>query len=478
MSRSIMSPIEKISRPNNPQKSAVNNALIAVQDIVHASGVDINTEPYGLGGSARLGSVRVDPAVKLLQNITWRGFFNAEEYRSSSLSTNPILKGREVNPNNASLNKRAMSPGARPRSANATVNNFKERIGTHEMEGEPDPMEEALNDMVNRAEDLWEDTKVPPADRKFYRESLCKGPPAGIEQCQELANYIIMLKSHRKATVTVLRAIEIREFAVAKCLDLLYAVNRKASRLANNSRETVRDLATTKDSITLVFQEEFVAVLRDVQLATLNVIRQIQLWRRNLWRPHPFVYQKEGHRDCNYMLKIASDLSVLRLDVYMEVLKGIPLMEKDLICIVFPDADGKHTTKGSQPVRPVSSRKPSRVAGGGPVSAPFGSDADMNYSYSVDGSPQGKGVFPSSSGTPGAEDAPELSEPLYEVDYDSPLRESFFLDRDLDELKIAAKVVSEEAKLQQVLNTEQRALREKKVFIPLLRMKTVGKKKK
>jgi hypothetical protein len=65
---------------------------------------------------------------------------------------------------------------------------------------------------------------------------------------------------------------------------------------------------------------------------------------------------------------------------------------------------------------------------------------------------------------------------LYEVDYDSPLRESFFLDRDLDELRIAAKVVSEEAKLQQALSTEQRALREKKVFIPLLRMKTVGKK--
>ncbi len=493
--RSVMSPIEKISRPNNPQLNSLNNALVAVQDIVHASGVDIPTEPFGLGGAARLGSVRVDPAVKLLQNITWRGFFNAEECRSSSVA-NPVLKGREVNPANAHLGKRTASPGGRPRSANSTVHGFKERTGTHELEGEPDPMEEAFNDMVNRTEDLWEDTKVPQADRKFYRESLCKGPPAGIEQCQELANYIIVLKLHRKATVAVLRAIQIREFAVSKCLDLLYAINRKASRLANNrveqqnSRETVRDLAGTKDSITLVFQEEFVATLRDVQLATLNVIRQIQLWRRNLWRPHPFVYQKEGHGECNYMLKMVSDLSVLRLDVYMDVLKGVPLLEKDLTCIVFPD--GKQGARGSsRPVRPPSTRRPAPTSGdrGVPVSVSFGGDGDVEYTYSADNSPV-RGA--PSSGARGTAASPELhdqdreqgqgqeqeqeQEPLYEVDYDSPLRESFFLDRDLDELRIAAKVVSEEAKLQQALSTEQRALREKKVFIPLLRMKTVGKK--
>lgn len=475
-----MSQIERVSRPPNPKLNSVNNALVAVQDIVHASGVDINTEPYGLGYVARLGSVRVDPAVKLLQNITWRGFFNAEEYRSSSLSA-PVLKGREVNPANAQSTKRAMSPGARPRSANATLrSSLKERIGTHELEGESDPMEEAFNDMVGRAEDLWEETKVPLADRKFYRESLCKGPPAGIEQCQELANYIIMLKSHRKATVAVLRAIETREFAVSKCLDLLYAINRKASRLANNraeqhnGRESVRDLAGAKDSITLVFQEELVAILRDVQLATLSVIRQIQLWRRNLWRPHPFVYQKEGQRECNYMLKIVSDLSVLQLEVYMDVLKGVPLSEKDLLCILFPD--GKSPVRASPAGRPASSssRKPP-PAGGGPLSVSFGGDVDMDYSYSVDGSPA-DGRVPSSSAY-GTDDAPELHEPLDGVEYDSHLRETFFLDRDLDELKTAAKVVSEEAKLQQALNTEQRALREKKVFIPLLRMKPVGKKK-
>ena len=71
MSRSL-SPLEKYSRPPDPQKNSLKNALSTVQDIVHASGVDIPTEPVGLGGGARLGSVRVDPAAKLLQNITWR----------------------------------------------------------------------------------------------------------------------------------------------------------------------------------------------------------------------------------------------------------------------------------------------------------------------------------------------------------------------------------------------------------------------
>ena len=363
------------------------------------------------------------------------------------IASNPILKGKEVNPANAM--KRSSSPGTRPRSANASIRAVRERIGTHEhhdMEGGNDPMEEVFHGMVARVEDLWEEIKIPHADRKFYRESLCKSPPTGVEQCQELANYIVMLKYHRKSTVAVLRAIEIREFALSKCLDLLYAINRKAQRAANHqrttglvgeSRETVRDLVVVKgvDSITQVLQEELVAVLRDVQLATLNVVRLIQLWRRNLWRPHPFVYQKDGKNDVNYMLKIGTDLNVLGLEVYMNTLKGVPLFEKDLICILFTKSS--NSSSSSQGKRSTSRNTPTTVSNGakrmgGTGGASFTND-DLEYSYSPsDGlSPSNEAFHPSSSGNrgdigDGYDDAPEM-EPLEEgVEYDSPLRESFF----------------------------------------------------
>ena len=419
------------------------------------------------------------------------------------IASNPILKGKEVNPANA-MKRSSSSPGTRPRSANASIRTVRERIGIHEhhdMEGDNDPMEEVFHEMVARVEDLWEEIKIPQADRKFYRESLCKGPPTGVEQCQELANYIIMLKLHRKSTVGVLRAIEIREFALSKCLDLLYAINRKAQRVANHqrttglvvgeSRETVRDLVTGKgiDSITQVLQEELVTVLRDVQLATLNVIRLIQLWRRNLWRPHPFVYQKDGKNDVNYMLKIGTDLNVLGLEVYMNTLKGVPLFEKDLLCILFTKNSHNSSSSSSSYGKRSSSLRNTpttasngtkRINGTGGVS--FTND-DLEYSYSPSEglSPSHEAFQPSSSGNRGDggyDDVPEMELLEEGVEYDSPLRESFFLDRDLEELKIAANVVMEEAKLQHALHTEQRALMEKKVFIPLLRTtKAVSKKK-
>ena len=152
MSRS-MSPIERMSRPTNPKLSAANNALLAVQDIVHASGLDIPTEPYGLGSTARLSSVRVDPAVKLLQNITWRGFFNPQEYRTSSLVATPILKGKEVDPSNTVKRASQGGHGTRPRSANASVRTLRERAaagGAHEVPDgvDSDPMDDVFDDMV------------------------------------------------------------------------------------------------------------------------------------------------------------------------------------------------------------------------------------------------------------------------------------------------------------------------------------------
>jgi hypothetical protein len=325
-----------------------------------------------------------------------------------------------------------------------------------------------------------------------------------------------------------------------------------------------------------------------LQLATLNVVRLIQLWRRNLWRPHPFVYQKDGSVDCNYMLKMGSDLGVLRMEVYMDVLRGVPLQEKDLVCVLFPDP--KHTTRrpdtgavaraaaaaaSSSSSAAAAARHPRHVptAGGGggggtasrgaktlsdrmtrmafdhllathargaggatvglaalqsmdlvrelmdggrlpqrvfldiyrEAAAASGSggdvhgegdggltfagferfldlitplaDADVEPSYTLsadtppDGRPPNGGSGGGSAGHGAGDD--DGHEPDVEYadgfDGDNPLREAFFLDRDLEELKTAAKVVAEEAKLQQALRTEQRALMEKKVFIPLLR---------
>jgi hypothetical protein len=66
----------------------------------------------------------------------------------------------------------------------------------------------AFNEMIERVESLWIELKIPPADLKFYRDSLCKSPPDSLEQCQEISKYILILKLHRTATLSVLTAIE------------------------------------------------------------------------------------------------------------------------------------------------------------------------------------------------------------------------------------------------------------------------------
>ena len=315
------------------------------------------------------------------------------------------------------------------------------------------------------------------------------------------------------------------------------------------------------------------------QLATLNVVRLIQLWRRNLWRPHPFVFQKDGSVDCNYMLKMGSDLGVLRMDVYMDVLRGVPLHEKDLVCVLFPDPkhaprrpssssataragtvpssaaarQARHapTAGGGAPrgggramsdkmtrmlfdhllatsSPPLGTAVPApapptatvgfaalqsmdvvrelldggrltqrvlldmyREAGGGDAGGSAGtggdgglafagferfldlitplSDADMEPSYAPSTDSPPLGHQPDADGNSGDGNREPEMEYADGFEGDNPLREVFFLDRDLEELKTAAKVVAEEAKLQQALRTEQRALLEKKVFIPLLR---------
>lgn len=55
----------------------------------------------------------------------------------------------------------------------------------------------------------------------------------------------------------------------------------------------------------------------------------------------------------------------------------------------------------------------------------------------------------------------------------NPLRNLYFLDKDVNELISASRVVEEEKKLQKDLQTENRSLYLKSVFIPLLRMNFV-----
>jgi hypothetical protein len=123
-----------------------------------------------------------------------------------------------------------------------------------------------------------------------------------------------------------MRAIEIRENTISNCLNLLHVIYNNSPKDGdqknmnsnihlykndgnnNTSFESLQDIANM-NSIDIseddkifssyrndsnLYQKEFIEVLREVQFASLDVIRLIQLCRRSMWRPNPIIYQKEG----------------------------------------------------------------------------------------------------------------------------------------------------------------------------------------
>jgi hypothetical protein len=304
-------------------------------------------------------------AIELLKNTSWRSFFTS----SSPLQSQglPLISKVSSNPITTELNKIS---DHRPKSAKK-LRDIPQSIKTGD-----DNVISAFQEMVKRVEALWLELKVPHEDRIFYNNSLLKGPPSSLEQCQELSRYLLTLKTHRNHILAVMRAIEIREDTISNCQNILHIIYNNSSKnvdkknlnsninlYKNNgdtSFESLQDIANMNDIDILeddkvfkpygkdsnLYQKVFIEALREIQvyiyiyiythiyiyifinkykyhlyvyihiiyrykymyiyihtyihtymyiqLASLDVIRLIQLCRRNMWRPNPIIYQKEG----------------------------------------------------------------------------------------------------------------------------------------------------------------------------------------
>eukprot|EP01041_Mallomonas_annulata_P001773 gene1773-3433_t len=176
--------------------------------------------------------------------------------------------------------------------------------------------------MVNRIYILWNELKIPSADRRYYSDTLCKydANPTS-EQCHKLSEYIVILNRHRVATIHVLTEITARENSLERLIEYLEIV----------------DIDNTDPNET--WQEEIVSFFFDLQISTMAIIRAIQLWRRNLWRPYPFIW-----KGINYLLKVESDLNLLRTEPYSNVLRALALTDGDLLCLPVFSPVNKNTT--------------------------------------------------------------------------------------------------------------------------------------
>lgn len=404
---------ESAATPNESTKGKlpVEAAYVVMKKITESAGAPIM--PVGLSTFNKLESLRTDPAVTVLKSQTWKDFFTAQRPHSPALARSTGTGSKTVTPS---------AEQAEPSG--------------------PTLLDVILDTLIGRVETLWDELRIPEKERKFYRKSLCKFPAHSLEQCKELSIYIEALQEHKIATKNVLTSILVREKAVKRCYDVLLALNRKYARIlslhrdANMStgrpssasstpmlgRSAKLDSLPIGSGVQTFWKEELIMALDEVRCASLDVIKAIQLWRRDLWRPHAFIY-----REANYLLKMATDMNVLESDTYQRLLALLPLELGHLLCVVF-----------SREVLEAATSREVQLAS------------------------QWAGI---GQGEP---------EPQQEEDAVSAMVKEFTTNIEPNELEAAAKVILQEEALQQAVQTEQLSLVSKGVFIPLLRVKFVS----
>lgn len=237
----------------------------------------------GLSTLDKLQNLRTDPAVEILHNTDWRVFFESLNskpkasvvdfdsfYDDHIFHTKKAGSGRIMAPS-PSRNRR------QPGGINGTLEQTQLRL--------INSLETTSKRLIKRMEILWNELKIPTADREFYRKSLCS--KTTVQQCQELARYISALKDHRKRTIRTLYSISVRETAVKRCVEFMESLDPQGYELESDP---------SKKNFLMV-------ALRDVQESTHDVINAIRFWRSQLWRPLPFIYH-----GISYMTKMLDDI--------------------------------------------------------------------------------------------------------------------------------------------------------------------------
>jgi pyruvate-formate lyase-activating enzyme len=142
---------------------------------------------------------------------------------------------------------------------------------------------------------------IPESDRNFYSYALLQGPFQSSEQIDELACYVRKLKEHRSSTIAVLRAIENREQSIVTCTQIIASAHRSSSMKFTSLHDEIRkqmekeggEQRDNRDREQREKEQELHHQIRNciaaVQNASIRVVCMVQAWRRDMWRPHPFV---------------------------------------------------------------------------------------------------------------------------------------------------------------------------------------------
>ena len=308
-------------------KSAQDNAILVMKMVYEKTGTEIGAV-QGKSASDKLHSLRVEPVVGVLRNESWRHFFTGKK-TPADLAITEHFKELEVRKARMQRTMSALQ-GLPPPNTTNTIADQQQRVF--------DGIAKTFEKMVARVEALWQTLQIPQADREFYRQSLCLGPPQSMDHCREIARYIDVLHNHRHATINVLKAIDAREMSLKRCFDVLEALHRKSMHSpedehgSSNHRVVKSRVGGGMDSAEL-WRKELLLGLKDLQTLTVAVIRNVQIWRRNMWRPRGFVWRNQ-----NYLTKIRMDMNVLDSDMYRKQLWQCGLQLSDLQCVAFPEA--------------------------------------------------------------------------------------------------------------------------------------------
>lgn len=386
----------------------------------------------------KLSCIRVDAASEMLKSSTWRTFFEKEKLeKKMKKEIYKKKKSNETKTEDYPSSADHIVPNSVTAISSISASAMTLHIRKQEM---TQNINHIYNNLLYRIEDLWDTLKITLSDRKYYRKSLLSDQKQSTEQCRALASYVLFLQQYKSVTKDVLKAIQYREASVTKFYDLFASLQRKHSRLqvkevalkaSSNSSfmsSDLNDLAGVE--VTSAWKEELLYALDEVRCNTLDVVKAIQLWRRNLWRPLPFVWN-----NTNYLSKIKNDMNILESESSQRIFSLLPLRFEDLLGVVFFDfRDGQTTSDTIGPESPEQENKTDRSPSLSPL--PVGSSVGNSVSHVHN------------------------------------LVLEFLANIPISELREAAMVVLEDEKLQLAVKAEHDALIQQGYFIPSLKLKT------
>ena len=399
------------SSPGKRQK--LGNA--AALDLIRRIYIETKQEfdPIGKADSDKLSSLQIGGASTVLQTLTWREFFEGKtikakkremaaeaerEAHRAQTRLEEIKASRLVNkmhylaPTEGTIDPPSptLSPSSSPlsptkrRIEEIRLQRTADTAAQLQMQLQAPPANpnrsptrlDAFHGLCRRIEALWLELQMSPADQSFFRKSLLAAPPSGggcsEQHLVELARYLRLLQDHKHATVKALKASQARDTSLAQLRHVLEKIDVFEGRVAARGQAlrevSAVDLFGTPFGLDAAevtayhtplppaLRAELCFSVKDVQIRTLNLIRRVQKWRCNLWRPRAFMVAGPHGVEVDCFLEMQRDARELLAGGgssssgggsgdkqhlgYFTHLSDLPLFPWDLGCIVFsPDID-------------------------------------------------------------------------------------------------------------------------------------------